>query len=334
MRRRAGAVVLRREETGGSCASRCVVADTTLRGCAGCSAARACPGRRHRRCARRGRSTPPSCASRSTSCSSTRTRSCSGSLPESQALARAFCRGARDVVELAAGECARYSLEPGDQVTWAARPESRPESDPQATSKTGARRTAGRPVCSLGTGDDQLPAARTVPPDAQSLRGSVDEARGPCRRPRRTARAGRRRDRRVRLACRRGEDRSRRSRPCIQSRCARGRRDGEPPRWTTGLKVTEKWAALETLPEDIRVLTDDAGVELSTEEPAAAPTRLAAALGFVRALPRTWQIAVGISSLALVARASSASASAVGPSLVASSQAFSCSSPRSTSTAG
>jgi uncharacterized membrane protein (UPF0127 family) len=32
------------------------------------------------------------------------------------------CRGARDVVELAAGECARRGLEPGDRVTWAARP--------------------------------------------------------------------------------------------------------------------------------------------------------------------------------------------------------------------
>jgi len=34
--------------------------------------------------------------------------------------------------------------------------------------------------------------------------------------------------------------------------------DGEPPRWTTGLKVTEKWEALETLPEDIRLLAEDA----------------------------------------------------------------------------
>ena len=34
--------------------------------------------------------------------------------------------------------------------------------------------------------------------------------------------------------------------------------DGEPPRWTTGLKVTEKWKALETLPDDLRLLSDDA----------------------------------------------------------------------------
>ncbi len=39
---------------------------------------------------------------------------------------------------------------------------------------------------------------------------------------------------------------------------------------------------------------------LSSEAPAGATARLAA-LGFVRALPRTWQIAVGVSSLALVA---------------------------------
>ena len=32
-----------------------------------------------------------------------------------------LCRGARDVVELAAGEAARRGLKPGDRVTWAAR---------------------------------------------------------------------------------------------------------------------------------------------------------------------------------------------------------------------
>jgi DNA-binding NtrC family response regulator len=34
--------------------------------------------------------------------------------------------------------------------------------------------------------------------------------------------------------------------------------DGEPPRWTTGLKVAEKWQALETLTDDVRMLADDA----------------------------------------------------------------------------
>jgi hypothetical protein len=34
--------------------------------------------------------------------------------------------------------------------------------------------------------------------------------------------------------------------------------DGEPPRWTTGLKVTEKWEALETLSEDVRTLAHQA----------------------------------------------------------------------------
>ena len=37
------------------------------------------------------------------------------------------------------------------------------------------------------------------------------------------------------------------------------------------------------------------------EEPAAATTRLAGALGFARALPRTWQVAVGVVSAILVA---------------------------------
>jgi DNA-binding NtrC family response regulator len=34
--------------------------------------------------------------------------------------------------------------------------------------------------------------------------------------------------------------------------------DGEPPRWTTGLKVTKKWEALETLTDDVRTLADSA----------------------------------------------------------------------------
>jgi DNA-binding NtrC family response regulator len=34
--------------------------------------------------------------------------------------------------------------------------------------------------------------------------------------------------------------------------------DGEPPRWTSGLKVTEKWEALQTLPDDIRQLSESA----------------------------------------------------------------------------
>jgi len=34
--------------------------------------------------------------------------------------------------------------------------------------------------------------------------------------------------------------------------------DGEPPRWTTGLKVTEKWETLETLTENVRALAEGA----------------------------------------------------------------------------
>ena len=36
--------------------------------------------------------------------------------------------------------------------------------------------------------------------------------------------------------------------------------DGEPPRWTTGLKVTEKWEALETLTDDVRLLAEEARI--------------------------------------------------------------------------
>ena len=42
--------------------------------------------------------------------------------------------------------------------------------------------------------------------------------------------------------------RSRRSKRCIRTSASLVVCDGEPPRWTTGLKVTEKWEALETLP--------------------------------------------------------------------------------------
>ena len=34
--------------------------------------------------------------------------------------------------------------------------------------------------------------------------------------------------------------------------------DGETPRWMAGLKVSEKWSALETLTDDVRLLADDA----------------------------------------------------------------------------
>ena len=78
--------------------------------------------------------------------------------------------------------------------------------------------------------------------------------------------------------------------------------DGEPPRWTTGLKVTEKWAALETLPgghpcPDRRARLDGEHARVQPARPRASPQRSRT----VRALPRTWQLAAGVSSLTLVA---------------------------------
>jgi uncharacterized protein len=65
-----------------------------------------------------------------------------------------LCRGARDVVELAAGEAERRGLKPGDRLTWAARgvngagPASRPHAD--STSPT-------RPIrVLLASGDDDF----------------------------------------------------------------------------------------------------------------------------------------------------------------------------------
>jgi len=41
----------------------------------------------------------------------------------------ATCRGARDVVELRAGECARAQVEPGQRLAWAARPGEPPTAE-------------------------------------------------------------------------------------------------------------------------------------------------------------------------------------------------------------
>jgi uncharacterized membrane protein (UPF0127 family) len=170
----------------------------------------------------------------------------------------AFCRGAHDVVELAAGECARHRLEPGDRVTWAARTESRPASAP--TDNAQAWRTSnGRPTRVLvGTGDDSfLRLARFL-----LTRNHFD-----VRSTKRVSRAAELVERHeadvVVIDASDSLGNAARSVAAIEALyphvgvlvvC-----DGDPPRWTTGLKVTEKWAALETLPQDIRVLTDARG---------------------------------------------------------------------------
>src|SRR6266540_7013713 len=56
----------------------------------------------------------------------------------------ATCRGARDVVELAAGECARRGLETGDRVTWAAMPEG-PRETASDDDRDGSANANGQP---------------------------------------------------------------------------------------------------------------------------------------------------------------------------------------------
>jgi uncharacterized membrane protein (UPF0127 family) len=166
----------------------------------------------------------------------------------------ALCRGAHDVVELSAGECERRGgLQAGDRVTWAARREPRPT--PGLTSDD-AGGSNGRPTrVLLGTGDDRFLRLAHFLLTRNHFEVEVTK---------RIART-------VDLLERNGADvvvidasdslgEAARAVAAVEALhpnvgvvvvC-----DGEPPRWTTGLKVTEKWEALETLPDDIRLLVD------------------------------------------------------------------------------
>src|SRR5213075_2877388 len=54
----------------------------------------------------------------------------------------ATCRGARDVVELHAGECERAHIETGQRLAWAARPGRPPEAQAADMPGTGAPASA------------------------------------------------------------------------------------------------------------------------------------------------------------------------------------------------
>lgn len=170
-----------------------------------------------------------------------------------------FCMGAHDVVELAEGECARHGIEAGDRVTWAARRQSRPESLPPENGQAWGTSNANSSTRVLvGTGDERfLRLARFL-----LTRNNFD-----VRSTKRVIRAAELVERHepdvVVIDASDSLGDAARSVAAIEALypkvgvlvvC-----DGEPPRWTTGLKVTEKWAALETLPADIRVLTDAKG---------------------------------------------------------------------------
>jgi uncharacterized membrane protein (UPF0127 family) len=171
----------------------------------------------------------------------------------------AICRGAHDVVELANHEAARHELNEGDRVTWAARPELRPTVSMQAS---GNGRVSGTPIQSptrvlLGTGDDRfLRLARFL------LTRNQFEVQATKRIVNAASLVERGKPHVVVIDASDSMGDAARAVAAIEALyphvgvvvvC-----DGDPPRWTTGLKVAEKWEALETLPADIRQLADDA----------------------------------------------------------------------------
>jgi uncharacterized membrane protein (UPF0127 family) len=167
----------------------------------------------------------------------------------------AICKGAHEVVELAAGECERVGLSAGDRLAWAARPK---EPALRLAAVDGRSPRAGQPKADsptrvlIGTDDDQfLRLARfLLTRNAFEVEGTkrlaklvdlvdrngadvvVIDATGSLGDAARTVAAieALHPDVRVVVVC-----------------------DGEPPRWTSGLKVTKKWDALETLPQEIGV---------------------------------------------------------------------------------
>jgi len=164
-----------------------------------------------------------------------------------------LCRGARDVVELAAGEAERRGLEKGDRLTWAARGVNGASADnsPGLPAKTDAA-PATRPIrVLLGTRDEEfLRLARFLltrngfaVESTKKIVNAVDlvwqqrldvvvlDASDSLSEAARTAAAiealhpqvG------VIIVC-----------------------DDERPRPTTGLEIVQKWEALETLADNIR----------------------------------------------------------------------------------
>jgi uncharacterized membrane protein (UPF0127 family) len=169
----------------------------------------------------------------------------------------ALCRGAHDVVELANGECESRGLEVGDRVTWAARPELRPTEAGSASANgralLGSNHSPTRVL--LGTGDERfLRLARFLLTrnhfEVQATKRIVNAAT--------LVEKGRPHVVVIDASGSLGD--AARAVAAIEALhphvgvvvvC-----EGEPPRWTTGLRVSEKWEALETLPDDIRLLAE------------------------------------------------------------------------------
>jgi uncharacterized membrane protein (UPF0127 family) len=167
------------------------------------------------------------------------------------------CRGARDVVELAAGEAARRGLEPGDRVAWAALPRNgrvtsaRPIPAPPAHDGDGA--TPTRPIrVLLGSRDDRfVRLARFL------LTRNDFVVESTKRLPSAVAYVERHGIDFVVLDASDSLSVAARTVAAIEALnpqvgallvC-----DADRPRPTTGLTVVEKWHALETLTDEIRL---------------------------------------------------------------------------------
>src|SRR5262245_26606982 len=168
----------------------------------------------------------------------------------------ATCRGARDVVELAAGEATRRRIQAGDRVSWAAQPRNgRVPSSEEATvfSTDGDGAAPERPIrVLLASRDDRflrlsrflLTRDDFAVESTKRLPGAVDfverhgtdvvvlDASDSLSEAARTVAAIEALNPRVRvlLVC-----------------------DADRPRPTTGLNVMEKWQSLETLADEIKL---------------------------------------------------------------------------------
>jgi uncharacterized membrane protein (UPF0127 family) len=165
------------------------------------------------------------------------------------------CRGARDVVELAAGEAERRGLKPGDRLAWAARGvNGRPvsSSGPVVTSRETNAASPTRPIrVLLGTRDEEFLRLAQVlltrngfaVESTKKIVNAVDLV-------------GRQRLDVGVLDASDSISETARTVAAIEALhpqvgvllvC-----DDERPRPTTGLEIVEKWEALETLTDDIR----------------------------------------------------------------------------------
>jgi len=168
------------------------------------------------------------------------------------------CHEARDVIELRAGECARTGIVEGQRLAWAARKWRPPEGAPQAPVEAQTAPSSNGTIrVLLGTEDDRfLRLARFLltrhQVEVESTKRLAKAADLVERHPPNV----------VVLDATDSLADAARAVAAIEALHPEVPilvvYDGEPPRWTTGLKVTEKWEALETLTDDVQALADDA----------------------------------------------------------------------------